>query len=36
MTNPRYFSYDAIHMSWIYLYLACYLTRVGTWLNLIL
>ena len=34
MTNPRYFSYDAIHMSWIYLYLACYLTRVGACLNL--
>ena len=33
MTNPWYFSYDENLMSWIYLYLACYLTRVGTWLN---
>ena len=33
MTNPWYFSYDKNLMSWIYLYLACYLTHVGTWLN---
>ena len=33
MTNPWYFSYDENLMSWIYLYLACYLTHVGTWLN---
>ena len=32
MTNPWYFSYDENLMSWIYLYLACYLTHVGTWL----
>ena len=35
MTNPWYFSYDENLMSWIYLYLAWYLTHVGTWLNLI-
>ena len=34
MTNPWYFSYVDYLMSWIYLYLACYLTRVGTWFNL--
>ena len=33
MTNPWYFPYDEKLMSWIYLYLACYLTHVGTWLN---
>ena len=33
MTNPWYISYDNYLMSWIYLYLACYLTHVGTWLN---
>ena len=34
-TNPWYFSYVDDHMSWIYLHLACCLTHVGTWLNLI-
>ena len=33
MTNPWYFSYDKNLMSWIYLYLACYLTHLGTWWN---
>ena len=34
LTNPWYFSYDD-HMSWIYsCTLACYLTLVGTWINL--
>ena len=33
MTNPWYFSYDENLMSWIYLYLACYLTHVGTCWN---
>ena len=36
MTNPWYFSYDDYLMSRIYLHLACYLTLVGTWMNLIL
>ena len=35
MTNPWYISYDDCLMSWIYLYLACCLTHVGAWLNLI-
>ena len=35
MTNPWYFSYDENLMSWIYLHLACCLTHVGAWLNLI-
>ena len=34
MTNPWYFSYDDNLTSWIYLHLACYLTLVGTWMNL--
>ena len=35
MTNPWYISYDNYLMSWIYLHLACCLTHVGAWLNLI-
>ena len=35
MTNPWHFSYDDCLMSWIYLHLACCLTHVGAWLNLI-